>query len=32
MELWEKQRAYISRRFVVIKVIEVIMDDHPDRS
>jgi hypothetical protein len=31
MELWGKQRAYVPRRFVVIKVIEVIMDDHSDR-
>jgi hypothetical protein len=29
MELWEKQHAYIPRRFVVIKVIMVI---EPDRS
>jgi hypothetical protein len=31
MELWEKHRAYISRRFVVIEVIEVIMNDRFDR-
>jgi hypothetical protein len=31
MELWEKHRAYIPRRFVVVEVIEVIEDDHLDR-
>jgi hypothetical protein len=31
MELWEKHRAYIPRRFVVIEVIEVIMNDRFDR-
>jgi hypothetical protein len=28
MELWEKQYAYISRRFVVVEMVELAQLDH----